>query len=117
MDITFTDAAKDRLQKYLKNDAKIVLDFDDGVGPFSDEANCTLALSFNLVFVNKDADLHEFGAKISSNLGDVYAKPYSLDQMNEHMKVDLDPKYLRYSLSGQNGELDPSLGIKDYTSK
>ncbi|GAO99123.1 iron-sulfur cluster biosynthesis family protein [Fructobacillus ficulneus] len=112
MKLTFTQAAADRLQKFLGDDVKIVLDFDDGVGPFSDEANCTLALSFNLVFVNKDTDLSEFGSVIESNLGDVYAKPYSTDQMDEEMTIDVNEKYLRYSLAGRNGELDSALGVK-----
>ncbi|USS91500.1 iron-sulfur cluster biosynthesis family protein [Fructobacillus americanaquae] len=112
MKLTFTPAATERLQKFLGDDVKMVLDFDDGVGPFSDEANCTLALSFNLLFVNKDADLSEFGAKIDSNLGEIYAKPYSTDQMDEEMTIDVNEKYLRYSLSGRRGELDPALGIK-----
>ncbi|MBS9336884.1 iron-sulfur cluster biosynthesis family protein [Fructobacillus parabroussonetiae] len=112
MKLTFTDTAKARLEKLAGTDKKIVLDFDDGVGPFSDEANCTLALSFNLLFVPKDTDLKEFGATIDSNMGTVYAKPYSLDQMDDEMKVDVNEKYLRYTLSGRNGVLDPALGIK-----
>ncbi|MBS9336634.1 iron-sulfur cluster biosynthesis family protein [Fructobacillus papyrifericola] len=112
MKLTFSDAAKARLEKLAGPDKKMVLDFDDGVGPFSDEANCTLALSFNLLFVPKDTDLSEFGATIDSNMGVVYAKPYSLDQMDDEMTVDLNEKYLRYSLSGRGGVLDPALGIK-----
>ncbi|MBS9338700.1 iron-sulfur cluster biosynthesis family protein [Fructobacillus sp. M2-14] len=112
MKLTFTDEAKARLEKFTGPDKKIVLDFDDGVGPFSNEANCTLALSFNLVFVNKDADLSEFGATIDSNMGTIYAKPYSLDQMDDDMTVDVNEKYLRYALNGKGGTLDPALGIK-----
>ncbi|GAP03310.1 hypothetical protein FPFC_060280 [Fructobacillus pseudoficulneus] len=112
MKITFTQAAIDRLQKFTGDDVKIVLDFDDGVGPFSNEANCTLALSFNLLFVNKDQDLSEFGSVLDSNLGPVYAKPYSTQQMDEDMTIDVNAKYLRYSLAGRGGELDPALGIK-----
>ncbi|CAH1855995.1 iron-sulfur cluster biosynthesis family protein [Convivina praedatoris] len=113
MEITFTKVATDRLQKFLKPGVKMVLDFDDGVGPFSKEANCTLSVAYNLLFVNQDADLHDFGLVIPSNLGDVYAKPYSKDQMDEKMTIDVNEKYLRYSLSGQNGEIDSSMGVKD----
>ena len=113
MKLTFTDAAKARLEKFATPDKKIVLDFDDGVGPFSKEANCTLALSFNLLFVPKNTDLSEFGATIDSNLGTVYAKPYSTDQMDEEMTIDVNQKYLRYSLSGRNGVLDSALVIKN----
>ncbi|MDF7637540.1 iron-sulfur cluster biosynthesis family protein [Leuconostocaceae bacterium ESL0958] len=112
MKITFTDTAINRLKKLMSDNDRIVLDFDDGVGPFSDEANCTLALSFNLLFVGPDHDLSEFGATIDSNLGTVYAKPYSLDQMDDDMTVDVNEQYLRYSLAGRGGELDPALGVK-----
>lgn len=35
MDLTFTEAAKERVARYLSPDKKIILDYDDGVGPFS----------------------------------------------------------------------------------
>ena len=113
MKLTFTAAAKARLEKFAGADKKIVLDFDDGVGPFSKEANCTLALSFNLLFVPKDTDLSEFGATIDSNMGTVYAKPYSTEQMDQEMTVDVNEKYLRYTLNGRNGVLDSALGVKN----
>ncbi|MBS9335149.1 iron-sulfur cluster biosynthesis family protein [Fructobacillus sp. M1-13] len=112
MKLTFTDKAKARLEKLAGDNKKLVLDFDDGVGPFSNEANCTLALSFNLLFVPNDTDLSEFGATFDSNMGTIHAKPYSLEQMDEEMTVDVNEKYLRYTLSGRGGVLDPALGIK-----
>ena len=42
MKLTFTPQAQQRLQKYLQPDSKLILDFDDGVGPFSDAGMCTL---------------------------------------------------------------------------
>ncbi|MDF7627082.1 iron-sulfur cluster biosynthesis family protein [Lactobacillaceae bacterium L1_55_11] len=113
MEITFTPAAKERLEKYLGDDVTMVLDFDDGVGPFSHEANCTLSVSFNLLFVDKDADLHDFQLVIPSNLGEVHAKKYSEDQMQPEMTIDVKEKYLRYTLSGNGGMIDDSLGVKN----
>ena len=38
MELTFTPAAQKRLAKYLDDGSqkRLILDFDDGVGPFSD---------------------------------------------------------------------------------
>lgn len=34
MELRVTQAAQERLARYLSPDKKLVLDFDDGVGPF-----------------------------------------------------------------------------------
>ncbi len=42
MNITFTDQAIERLQRYELSSKKMLLDFDDGVGPFSAVGSCSL---------------------------------------------------------------------------
>ncbi|MCT3443227.1 iron-sulfur cluster biosynthesis family protein, partial [Limosilactobacillus fermentum] len=42
VDLTFTEAAKERVARYLSPDKKIILDYDDGVGPFSKLGDCSL---------------------------------------------------------------------------
>lgn len=113
MELTFSDAVMQKLDHYLKADTKIVLDFDDGVGPFSDAATCTLDASFNLDFVRPDQLTAEFNDTISSNLGSVYVKQYSKDQMNPHMVMDLNPKNLTYILKGDSGVLDENVQVID----
>lgn len=53
MKLTFTPQAQQRLQKYLQPDSKLILDFDDGVGPFSKLGNCSLDANFKLIIVKK----------------------------------------------------------------
>ncbi|GEA94736.1 iron-sulfur cluster biosynthesis family protein [Weissella viridescens] len=116
MKLTFTDAAKTMVQKHLKDDTKIVLDFDDGVGPFSDEATCTLDLAFHLVLARPDQITKDFNDTIESNLGDVYVKGYSEDQMDPNMTLDVD-KYLNLSLKGDGGTLDDHVVLVDVQDK
>lgn len=117
MKLTFSEAAVERLQKFISKDTKIVLDFDDGVGPFSDAATCTLDASFNLDFVREDQLSSEFNATIDSNLGKVYVKRYSEDQMNPNMVFELNPKNLTYTLKGDSGVLDENVQVINLQDK
>ena len=83
MKLTFTPQAQQRLQKYLQPDSKLILDFDDGVGPFSKLGNCSLDANFKLIIVSKDAKLPDFNAQLDSNLGPIWYKDYTASQLDE----------------------------------
>lgn len=51
--LTFKGNLVDKINDKLSNDKVLVLDFDDGVGPFSDAATCTLDVSFNLIVTDE----------------------------------------------------------------
>jgi len=112
MELTFKDAAVERIQKRMKPDTKLVLDFDDGVGPFSDAATCTLDVAFSLVLARPDQLTADFDQHLQSNLGDVYYKGYADTQLDGHMVIDVD-KMLRYKLSGDSGIIDPNVMLRD----
>lgn len=112
MELTFKDAAKERIEKRLNEDTKIVLDFDDGVGPFSDAASCTLDVAFSLVLCRPDQLTADYDQHLSSNLGDVYFKGYADTQLDGRMIIDVD-KMLRYKLSGDSGIIDPNMMLRD----
>ena len=40
MYLTFTNEAKQRLARYVDDSKKMLMDYDDGVGPFSAIGNC-----------------------------------------------------------------------------
>lgn len=114
--LTFTDEAKKRVEKYLSPDKAIVLDFDDGVGPFSAIGNCNLDANYRLIFVNKDADLHDFDEKVESNIGDIYIKSemYANIQFEDQMEVRFNPKYFTLPLmSPTKGILTENLEVVD----
>ena len=112
MELTFKDAAKERIEKRLNADTKLVLDFDDGVGPFSDAASCTLDVAFSLVLCRPDQLTADYDESFTSNLGTVYYKGYADTQLDGHMIIDVD-KMLRYKLSGDSGIIDPNMALRD----
>ncbi|KRN76652.1 iron-sulfur cluster biosynthesis family protein [Weissella minor] len=116
MKLTFNDVAQEKIAKHLHDSTKIVLDFDDGVGPFSDAATCTLDLAFHLVFAREDQLTADFDETIDSNLGAVYVKGYSMQQMDENMTLSVD-KYLNISLKGDGGALDDHVILMDVQDK
>lgn len=111
MKIVFSDAAKERVERDLEPNKALVLDFDDGVGPFSDEATCTLDVAFNLIVVDPEKISKDFDEMVPSNLGQVYVKGYAINQLDENASIDLD-KYLRFQLKGDSGMIDPNMSLQ-----
>ena len=75
MKLTITDEAATKLRPFFGDpNAIVLLDFDDGVGPFSKVGVCSLNQAFQLVIVDKDEDIHDYNEKIVTELGDVYYK-------------------------------------------
>lgn len=95
-----TDEAKKRIAKYISPDKRIVLDFDDVVGPFSAVGNCNLDANYKLIFVNKDIELTDFDERVSSNIGDIYIKSewYASAQFEDQMELRFDPKHIALPL-------------------
>lgn len=116
MKITFTTAAKQRLSRYLTPNKRILLDFDDGVGPFSKVGGCSLDGAFRLIFVDQQHDLPDFDQHIPSNLGDVYIKGYSAVQLDEQMEVRFNKQYFTLPLVSANRTITDNLAILDVDS-
>lgn len=116
MELTVTDAAKQRLAKYLQGDVKIVLDYDDGVGPFSDLGNCSLDANYKLVFVKPDADLPDFDAHFSSNIGEIYYKGYTAPQYDPQMRLEFESTFFTMPLKSSQGTLTDNIEVVDLTA-
>lgn len=113
MKLTFTPQAQQRLQKYLQPDSKLILDFDDGVGPFSKLGNCSLDANFKLIIVKKDAKLPDFNAQLASNLGPVWYKDYTAPQLDEKMEVRFNPTYFTMPLVSEQRTMTDNLEFLD----
>ena len=113
--LTVTDAALDRIKKYLSPDKKIVLDIDDGVGPFSAIGNCSLDANYRLIFVNKDVDTPDFDEKVSSNIGNIYIKreAYANVQFENQMELRFDPKHFTMPLVSPTKILTDNVEVVD----
>ncbi|MDR3190722.1 MAG: iron-sulfur cluster biosynthesis family protein [Lactobacillaceae bacterium] len=116
MNITFSENAVTRIAPKLHANSVIVLDFDDGVGPFSKFSVCSLDVAFNLIIVDKQQLPADFDTQIESNFSSVYIKGYSKNQLDLQLTVDCD-KYLRYALAGQSGVIDSTMGLRDLTDQ
>lgn len=115
MKITFTPAAIKYLDRYQPTEHKLMLDYDDGVGPFSKLGNCSMEDSFKLLFVDPDLAVTDFNAVMDSNLGPIYYKDYTQPQFDDEMKVDFNPKYFLLPLSGPSGRLTENLELQTVT--
>ena len=117
--LTVTDAALDRIKKYLSPDKKIVLDFDDGVGPFSAIGNCSLDANYRLIFVNKDVDTPDFDEKVSSNIGNIYIKreAYANVQFENQMELRFDPKHFTMPLVSPTKILTDNVEVVDISER
>lgn len=113
MKLTITDQAAQRLAPYMDEQHKILLSFDDGVGPFSDLGFCSLEVSFDVIVVDADTDVPDYQGVLETNHGNWYYKPYSAPQFDEHMKLDFVNNSL--TLSGDSGMIDNNAEIKVMT--
>ncbi|MDE6375892.1 MAG: iron-sulfur cluster biosynthesis family protein, partial [Ligilactobacillus sp.] len=115
MKLTITDEAAAKLRPFFEDqNALVLLDFDDGVGPFSKVGVCSLNQAFQLVIVDKDEDIHDYNEKITTELGDVYYKGYSDMYLDQVMQLRLNPQNMTLRLVGNSsGELTPVLNVID----
>lgn len=113
--ITFTEQAKQRLKRYLSPKKKLILDFDDGVGPFSAIGNCDLEANYKLIFVDRQFDTPDFDETVFSNLGDIFIKSelYANVQFEPKMQIDFDQHHYSFTLTSPTKQLTDSLEVID----
>lgn len=113
MQLTFTTDAITRLERYLAPSKKILLDFDDGVGPLSKVGTCSLDGGYRLIFVPQTLDLPDYNYRLDSNLGDVFIKDYSKVQFDDQMEVRFNPNYFTLPLVSRQRILTDNLEVLD----
>ncbi|WP_295745541.1 iron-sulfur cluster biosynthesis family protein [uncultured Limosilactobacillus sp.] len=113
--LTVTTEALERIKGHLSPTKKIVLDFDDGVGPFSAIGNCNLDANYRLIFVNHDVDLPDFDEVVSSNIGDIYIKSelYANVQFEPEMELRFDRRHFALPLVSPKGVLTENVELVD----
>ena len=116
MNITFTDQAIERLQRYELSSKKMLLDFDDGVGPFSAVVICSLDGDYRLILVKEDLDTPDYNEKITSNLGDVFIKDHTAVQFDDGMEVRFNPRYFTMPLVSPKRVLTDNLEVLDLSN-
>ena len=116
MNITFTDQAIERLQRYELSSKKMLLDFDDGVGPFSAVGSCSLDGDYRLILDKEDLDTPDYNEKITSNLGDVFIKDHTAVQFDDGMEVRFNPRYFTMPLVSPKRVLTDNLEVLDLSN-
>ncbi|WP_226789470.1 iron-sulfur cluster biosynthesis family protein [Latilactobacillus graminis] len=111
MTLTMTPAAIAKIQAKMTSGQKILLDLDDGVGPFSNVGYCSLDTSFRLLLVPADADIKDYPGEFESNLGPVYYKDYAASYFDEHEILDINDKNQMLTLSNHSGLVDGHISI------
>ncbi|TLQ16634.1 iron-sulfur cluster biosynthesis family protein [Lentilactobacillus parafarraginis] len=111
MKLTITDQAFAKLREAVPADSRLLLSFDDGVGPFSKVGVCSLDTSYDIIAVAKDARTPDYEQTLATNHGDWQLKGYSAVYLDNNMKLDF--KNHQLVLSGESGILDSSVDIKD----
>lgn len=115
MKITFTDEAKKRVERYLGPNKKILLDYDDGVGPFSAIGNCSLENGYQLIFVDQDISLPDFDRALESNIGQILIKGESLPQFEDEMEIRFNQHLFTMPLVSRKGILTDNIEVIDYS--
>lgn len=115
MKVTFTDEARKRIERYLAPGKKILLDYDDGVGPFSAIGNCSLESGYQLIFVDSGVSLPDFNRALESNIGQILIKGESLPQFEDEMEVRFNQHLFTMPLVSRKGILTDNIEVIDYS--
>lgn len=113
MNIQITAEAEAKLAPYLAEHALLLLDLDDGVGPFSQLGVCSLDTSFRILIVQKDSDLKDYSLHLDSTIGPIYIKEYTNNYFNERPIMDLNPRFQNLMLKSATGIIDNNVEIID----
>ncbi|MBM7544075.1 iron-sulfur cluster biosynthesis family protein [Periweissella beninensis] len=110
MQLNFDDGIIKRLQEYVVKNAKILLDLDDGSGPYTNHAiACSMGINYRIIMVNNDANIDDYQEELKSNLGIVYSKKYANYTLATNMKLGIKPPFNTWQLSGTNMLIDDSV--------
>lgn len=115
MKLTFTTETIERLDKYVAKDKQILLDFEDGVGPFSAVGSCSLDGGYRLIFIDKGLSMKDFDTQINSNLGLVKIKGESRAQFDDQMKIRFNRHLFTLPLVSDRRTLTENVEVVDYS--
>ncbi|XIF19440.1 MAG: iron-sulfur cluster biosynthesis family protein [Acetilactobacillus jinshanensis] len=102
----------EKIKAVIQGPAKLLLSYNDGVGPYSKVGSCSIGTDFDVIAVKPDEKTPDYGGKLSSAMGTVYYKPYSARYLDDGLKLDLG-SFKQLELSGQGGLIDGSISIVD----
>ena len=111
MYLKIDSAAQKLILDFMKPQQRILIDFDDGVGPFSSIGTCSLDDSFRLIFVNKQSTFKDFNAYMDSDLGRIYYKDYTKPYFAEEMNLSFNSHLFTMPLKSNYGTLTDNVEL------
>lgn len=111
--LTLSPEAIEKIKPYLKDDTRLLLSYDDGVGPYSHHGLVALQVSFQLVLINNSQPFKDYDEEIETNLQPMYIESYSGRFLSDQMTLKLQPKYQTLILADDSEEIDQNVEIVD----
>ncbi|EOT25601.1 iron-sulfur cluster biosynthesis family protein [Enterococcus saccharolyticus] len=116
MKLSLTKEAQEKINGIRQAGDRIVLDFEDAIGPFVESgASCQLYPNFRVLFVPKEfpeAELVDYDDHLTTELGTVYVKSTSERYLDQETRLSVEPTYQRVQLVSDSGVLAANVPMK-----
>lgn len=112
MELLLTEEAKEKIQSQVNAEEQLLLDIEDGDGPFADtRVTCQIDTSFRLLIVKKDTDkdLSLYSETAETTVGPIRMKKSALMYMDDPTTIAVEPTYNSLQLKGPSGLLKGNL--------
>ena len=112
MELLLTEEAKEKIQSQVNAEEQLLLDIEDGDGPFADtRVTCQIDTSFRLLIVKKDTDkdLSLYSETAETTVGPIRMKKSALMYMDDPTTIAVEPTYNSLQLKGTSGLLKGNL--------
>lgn len=110
MKLTFTTEAISKINALKTTNDQLVLDLDDGIGPFS-SLLMENGLKYRLLIVPAELVPANFDGTLTSNAGSIRFNADTGRYLDSTMQVNLNARLGTFQLSGNSGLLEPNLPI------
>ncbi|EGP5124755.1 iron-sulfur cluster biosynthesis family protein [Enterococcus faecium] len=106
MKLEVTEEAQEVLKNKLEADDQLLLDIENGDGPFAEsQVSCQLDTAFRLIIVKKDTqtDLSLYSVVADTPVGPIKIKDSAILYMDDPSTLALEPTYNSLQLKGPSG--------------
>ena len=113
MELKMSQAVINKLEGYHSNEGALLLDLDDGVGPYSKLGICSLDTSFRFLLVS-DKEVPAPTPLLSHLRLDLFiSKDYTANYFDQEPKLNLNERFQSIMLETESGVVDRNVEIID----
>lgn len=106
-----------RIVEHFQKGDRLILTFEDGVGPYSQHAMIHMMVQFTVGIISADMPLDLYDKQMDSPLGPIYYKSESEDYLEEKMSLKFKEATSSYVLSSDSGMIDESVNFINFKDK